>query len=196
MDEIETEEEKQERLAREEKERLAREEKERQQTTGVFPHAKPEDRYQGMPGTTPPHPPTSPPPATVPAAADPNALPSNVRQFEEVYEREKEEMMKAPAFRGATIGTPDEHFQQPGAPSQQIVKPGEPREPVLSEQTKAEQAAGQKAVAAVGQRQSAPGTATGAIEGETAEQLEEKRKEAEEREKTWGAPGTIAGSPR
>lgn len=217
-----------------------------QNPSGMFPQAKPEDRYQGAPDTqeaaaaraeqvkreaeeaelrnaaeetkrrdeaqrvasqsnpNPPHPSTSFPPATEPAVPDPNAVPSNIRQREEVRQKEDEEFER-------THGGVDRQFQQPGAPSQQYARDSELDTNIpLSEKTRLEMEAGKKnlegkqAAAArsredMNEQERLEADQVANASGAQGEQAEARRKEEEERRKTWGDPpavnrDTVAGA--
>lgn len=154
-----------------------------------------------------PRPAGSPPVAIVPAVPDPSAVPSNIRQQEEVFVKERQEFIERHAQHfphaegGNVYGATDVQFQQPGAPSQQWDnRPLNEAVPVVSEKTRAEMEAGRKRVQtrdeaaknAESIRKEQEETARVereqrmGVSAETGEQLEAKRLEALRRMETWG----------
>jgi hypothetical protein len=156
-----------------------------------------------------PRPAGAPPVAIVPAVPDPSAVPSNIRQQEEVFMKERQEFIERnaqhfPRAEGGNVyqgAITDVQFQQPGAPSQQWDnRPLNEAVPVVSEKTRAEMEAGRKRVQTRGEaeknaesiRREREETAQiereqrMGVSGETGEQLEAKRLEALRRAEIWG----------
>ena len=159
-----------------------------------------------------PRPPEAPPVAIVPAVPDPSAVPSNIRQQEEVFLREREEFIQRniqhfPQAQGGDVYPPaglvsDVQFQQPGAASQQWERrrPLDEAVPFVTEKTRREMEAGQKRVSTSNEAKAQADSVREEQEtqhrtemqqlagtsNETGEQLEAKRLEAIRRREIWG----------